>query len=93
MIGYPLDTKVVSELRKVKPHGAVVAWVNALPANQLLLSAFTIAELQVGVERIRRQDKQKAIEIEQWLDGLAACYEVLALDALCFREWATTNGA
>lgn len=88
MTGYLLDTNVVSELRKPKPHGAVVAWLNGLPANQLTLSAVTIGELQAGVERTRRQDPRKADEIERWLDQLAASYEVLPMDAPCFREWA-----
>lgn len=88
MTGYLLDTNVVSELRKPKPHGGVVAWLNGLPANQLALSAVTIGELQAGVERTRRQDPRKADEIERWLDQLAAPYEVLPMDALCFREWA-----
>jgi toxin FitB len=86
--GYLLDTNVVSELRKPKPHGAVLAWLKALPANQLLLSAVTIGELQAGVERTRRQDPRKAIEIEQWIDQLAGSYQVLPMDAFCFREWA-----
>lgn len=88
MTGYLLDTNVVSELRKPKPHGAVVAWLNGLPANQLTLSAVTIGELQAGVERTRRQDPRKADQIERWLDQLAASYEVLPMDAPCFREWA-----
>jgi toxin FitB len=86
--GYLLDTNVVSELRKPKPHGAVLAWLNALPASQLLLSAVTVGELQAGVERTRRQDPRKASEIELWIDQLAGSYQVLPMDALCFREWA-----
>ena len=30
-MAYLLDTNVVSELRKRKPHGSVVAWVQKLP--------------------------------------------------------------
>jgi toxin FitB len=88
LTGYLLDTNVISELRKPKPHGGVVAWLNVLPPNQLALSAVTIGELQAGVERTRRQDPRKAHEIERWLDQLSASYEVLPMDAPCFREWA-----
>lgn len=87
MTGYLLDTNVVSELRKRRPHGAVLAWLNSIPADQILLSAVTIGELQAGVELTRRQDFQKAIEIERWVDDLAASYAILPMDALCFREW------
>ena len=85
---YLLDTNVVSELRKPKPHGAVLAWLNDLQDNQIYLSAVTIGELQAGVERTRRQDPRKAGEIEVWIDQLANSYQVLPMDTLCFREWA-----
>jgi hypothetical protein len=83
-----LDTNVVSELRKSKPHGAVVAWLNQLHDEQVLLSAVTLGELQAGVERTRAQDAKKAQEIESWVDQLADSIEVLPMDGLCFREWA-----
>jgi predicted nucleic acid-binding protein len=35
---YLLDTNVVSELRKPKPHGAVLAWFEGLDDAQLHLS-------------------------------------------------------
>ncbi len=83
-----LDTNVVSELRKPKPHGGVIAWLNHLRDEQLFLSAVTLGELQSGIERTRAQDKEKAQEIESWVDQLAASIQVLPMDALCFREWA-----
>jgi toxin FitB len=86
--GYLLDTNVVSELRKPKPHGAVLAWLSSIPASQILLSAVTIGELQAGIELTRRQDCQKAIEIERWVDDLASSYAILPMDVPCFREWA-----
>ena len=83
-----LDTNVVSELRKPKPHGAVVAWLQRLRDDQLFLSAVTLGELQAGIERVRPQDARKAQEIESWVDQLAASIQVLPMDTLCFREWA-----
>ncbi len=84
---YLLDTNVVSELRKPRPHGAVVAWVKDQQEEQLFLSAVTLAELQAGIERTRRQDPVKASEIELWADQLATSYQILPMDAMCFREW------
>ena len=83
-----LDTNVVSELRKPKPHGAVIAWLNQLRDEQLFLSAVTLGELQAGIERTRAQDAMKAQEIESWVDRLAESIQVLPMDARCFREWA-----
>lgn len=83
-----LDTNVVSELRKPKPHGAVLAWLLAQDDAQLFISAMTVAEIQRGIERTREQDAAKAAALETWLDQLAAGYQVLAADAGVMRQWA-----
>jgi predicted nucleic acid-binding protein len=85
---YLLDTNVVSELRKPKPHGAVLAWFAGLEDTQLHLSAVTIGEIQAGIELTREQDEAKALEIEAWLELVAASYNVLPMDAAAFRTWA-----
>ena len=84
---YLLDTNVVSELRKRKPHGAVVAWLGSLHEDQVFLSAVTMGELQAGIELTRDQDANKAREIELWADQLADTYQILPMDTSCFREW------
>jgi predicted nucleic acid-binding protein len=83
-----LDTNVISELRRVRPHGAVVAWLQEVPDSDLHLSAVTIGELQAGVEITREQDPEKATEIEAWIDEVANTYNVLPMDARAFRCWA-----
>lgn len=85
---YLLDTNVVSELRKPKPHGAVVAWLQAAAPATLFLSAVTIGEIQSGIERTRELDSAKADEIESWLDDLARQIQVLPADSAIFRRWA-----
>ncbi|HSY98327.1 MAG TPA: type II toxin-antitoxin system VapC family toxin [Terriglobales bacterium] len=85
---YLLDTNVVSELRKPKPHGGVLAWLNDLQETRIYLSAVTIGELQTGVELTRAQDPHKAAQIEAWIDPLEESFQVLPMDALCFRQWA-----
>jgi toxin FitB len=85
---YLLDTNVVSELRKPKPHGAVLAWIQSVRDDQLFISALTLGELQAGAERTRKQDREKAEGIEAWIDQLSEAYEVIPMDATIFREWA-----
>jgi predicted nucleic acid-binding protein len=85
---YLLDTNVVSELRKPKPHGAVMAWLQGIDDTQLHLSAVTIGEIQAGIELTREQDQAKAQEIEAWLELVASSYNVLSMDAAAFRAWA-----
>jgi toxin FitB len=83
-----LDTNVVSELRRAKPHGAVVAWIAAQQDRDLHISAVTIGELQAGVEITREQDPERAKVIEAWLDQVAQSYNVIAMDSVVFRAWA-----
>ena len=85
---YLLDTNVVSELRRTRPHGAVLAWLKGVADEDLHLSAVTIGEIQAGVEMTREQSPGRAAEIEAWLEQVAETYNVLAMDARAFRVWA-----
>ena len=85
---YLLDTNVVSELRRPKPHGAVLAWINDVPDDALFLSAVTIGESQAGIEKTREQDERKAAEIGDWLDQVMTTYAVMPMDGATFRRWA-----
>ena len=85
---YLLDTNVISELRRKKPHGAVVAWLRNVAAEEIFLSAVTLGELQAGVEVTRSQDAVKANEIEAWLDQVEETYQILPMSGQVFREWA-----
>jgi predicted nucleic acid-binding protein len=85
---YLLDTNVVSELRKPRPHGGVLAWLRSVDDKDLFLSAVTVGEIQAGIELTREQDAAKAAEIEAWLEKVAMSYNLLAMDAATFRVWA-----
>src|SRR5688572_14972275 len=83
---YLLDTNVVSELRKLRPHGAVLSWIQSVPARSLHVSAATFDELQAGAEKTRRNDRDKAAEIEAWISWLADFHTVIPIDAKIARE-------
>ena len=85
---YLLDTNVVSELRRLRPHGAVLDWIADVSAEHLFVSAVTVGEIQAGIEITREQDEAKAEELGAWLDKVLASYGILPMDALAFREWA-----
>lgn len=85
---YLLDTNVVSELRRVRPHGAVVEWLRGIAEEDLFISAVTLGELQAGVEITREQNPERASQIEAWIDQVAQTYSVLPMDGRIFRKWA-----
>ncbi len=88
MTEYLIDTNVISELRKNRPHGAVVAWFEAVPRERIFVSAITIKELQSGIEITRRQDAERAAQLDRWLDALADQAQIVPIDAACAREHA-----
>lgn len=88
MIRYLIDTNVVSEMRKRKPHGGVSTWLRGLEVGQAYFSAVTFGEIQKGVEITRQQDPVKANEIEAWAKQLETASPVLPMDTACFREYA-----
>jgi len=84
---YLLDTNVISELRRPRPHAGLVAWLSGITPEQVFISAVTLGELQAGVENTRRQDRGRAEIIESWIDSVAASYNVLPMDGGAFRCW------
>jgi len=85
---YLLDTNVISELRRAKPHGAVLAWLQSVPDRALHLSAVSFGEIQAGIELTRERDPDKAAEIERWAERIAASHHLLPMDTETFRIWA-----
>jgi toxin FitB len=85
---YLLDTNVISELRKARPHGAVLDWLRSVGGDDLFIPAVVVGEMQAGVERTRFQAPEKAKEIELFIDKVLSSCAVLPLDAVVFREWA-----
>jgi hypothetical protein len=55
-MAFLLDTNVVSELRRPRPHGAVVAWLQSVEDADLHLASVTIGEIQAGIELTREQE-------------------------------------
>ncbi len=87
MISYLLDTNVISETRKPRPHGGVMSWIASIAEEQIFVPAVSIGELQIGIEKTRAQDPARAESLERWLASFAASHQILAMDENCFREW------
>lgn len=75
-MSYLLDTNVLSELRK--PQGriepAVRSWASDRSPFELYLSAITILEIEIGIQRLRLRDIKQADRLLTWLET-----DVLAL--------------
>jgi len=87
-VRFLLDNNVISELRKNRPHGAVVAWRKSIPDDQLAIPAVVVGEIQASIEITRRQDPSKADELEAWLNRVVTYYTILPADGPIYREWA-----
>ena len=79
---YLLDTNVISELRRPRPHSGVIAWLSGIASDQIFISAVTLGELQAGVENARQQDPGRAEIIASWIDSVAASHNVLCMVTL-----------
>lgn len=84
---YLLDSNIVSNLRKPRPHPKLVAWLADTPGDALHLPACVITEIRIGIERARAGDPIKAAEIDQWLQSLRAMHRVVAMDAHIADLW------
>jgi predicted nucleic acid-binding protein len=62
---YLLDTNIVSQLTKDRPHENVLQWVEEQEEENLFLSVATLLELRVGIELCDPGKKRE--ELENWL--------------------------
>lgn len=85
---YLLDTNILSEIRKPRPHGGVLAWFTAHQSAGFATPVIALFELQMGVEKLRTQDPHRAAEFEYWIARLESADHVLPFDAAASRETA-----
>lgn len=68
---YLLDTNVLSELRKSRrlADPSVRRWVGQQRASGLFISVITVMEIEVGIRRLERRDRQQAQRLRGWLEN------------------------
>jgi len=88
-----LDTNVIGEIRKRRPHPAVTAWYATVSEDQLFLSVLVVGEIHQGVERLRRRDPRQAAVYETWLVRLRRDYgdRILPVTQDVALEWGRLN--
>lgn len=83
-----LDTNVVSEWVKPRPHGGVIAWLHDIDEDQVFLSVATLAELRHGIERLPESERRRRLDV--WLkDALPQRFEdrILGIDHIVADAW------
>lgn len=87
-MSYLIDTNVLSELRRVRPHAAVASWVTARPPSTLYLSVLTLGEIRKGIETMG--DAGRRQQLLDWLQLELPAYfagRMLAIDAAVADRW------
>ena len=56
-----LDTPIVSELMRDRPHAGVMAWLDARPTRELFVTAVTEAEVLTGIAILPEGRRRRAL--------------------------------
>jgi predicted nucleic acid-binding protein len=93
LIGWLLDTNILSEASKLRPHERVIDWLQAQPEEVLYLSVLTIAEGDKGISKLDRDDPNRAKYMVKW-QALEERFEgrILPLANPVIRRWGTISG-
>ncbi len=63
-----LDTNVVSEPTKLRPHKNVVSWLQQQASKDVFVSVITIGEIVRGVEQLPASGKRE--KLSAWLEAI-----------------------
>src|SRR5688572_3795083 len=85
-----LDTNIISNFRKTKPHPNLLAWMARVDLGELAISVITVFEIQAGIQSLKAINTAKAAEIEEWLEGMviAGGMSILPVDTGIARLYA-----
>ncbi|WP_287127356.1 PIN domain-containing protein, partial [Desulfobacter sp.] len=56
-----LDTNVLSELMRPNPNNGVVAWIDALPDDDVWISAITVGEIRLGLALLPQGGRRQTL--------------------------------
>jgi hypothetical protein len=87
-VSFLLDTNVVSEWTKPRPHPGIVAWLADVDEDRVFLSVVTLAEIRHGIERLPAGARKR--RLDTWLrDQLPLRFEgrILPIDAVVADRW------
>jgi len=87
-----LDTNVVSELVRPRPHPGVVRWIATTNESLLHLSVLTLGEIRKGIAS--RPDAGRRAKLESWLHDLVLRFSsrILPIDLAIADRWGRLSG-
>lgn len=92
-MSFLLDTNVISEIRKSRPHPGLARWYETVKGTELFLSVLVLGEIQQGISRLRRRDRRQAAVYETWLERLHSRFadRILPVTRDVALEWGRLN--
>jgi predicted nucleic acid-binding protein len=90
-LSFLLDTNVISEWVKPKPHAGVIRWLAEADEDRVFISVISIAEVRGGLERMAKGKRRERVAAWLWED-LPARFEgrILPVDLAIAQEWGVT---
>ncbi len=68
-----LDTNVISEMIKANPSQEVINWISNIPIEDLYISALTLGEINMGIEKL--YEGRKKNELIAWFDQVQQSFQ------------------
>ena len=92
-MSFLLDTNILAELRKPRPHTGVRAWYGSVTGDDLFLSVLVVGEIQQGIVRLQRRDPRQALAYQTWLERLRREFvdRILPVTQEVALEWGRLN--
>jgi predicted nucleic acid-binding protein len=97
-LNWLLDTCVLSEYAKRRPHAGVLAWLDAQPEAGLFISEVSLAEIAKGIAKLRARQgatDARVIQLQLWLARLGQRFEgrTLPVNDAVWRLWAEQSAS
>jgi len=89
-VSFLLDTCVLSELTRPKPHPNVIGWFETQDSAALFVSVLTVGEIEKGIAAL--PTGRKKVAVSGWLATLRSTYgdRLLPIDAAIATIWGRT---
>ena len=91
---YLLDTCVLSEYVKKRPHTKVITWIDSLNENDIFISILTLGELQKGAIKQKYINLNRYKKLMIWVNVIEQRFvnRILDIDNEVIKIWANTCG-